>query len=140
MGIARGSARRSSSSGPGTVQSQDLAVDEGIPPRFLEQILLELKKAGILISKRGVGGGYQLARDPSDISLGEIVRIFDGAFLPIPCADGKTGSCGCAATGVCGLGQSFGKLREIVEEHLNSQTVAEILQKEQSGDTLSFEI
>ena len=115
-------------------------MDEGIPPRFLEQILLELKKAGILRSKRGVGGGYQLAKDPADISLGEIVRIFDGSFLPIPCADEKTTSCGCGTPGVCGLGQSFGKLRELVDEHLNGQTVADVLQMEQSGDILSFEI
>ncbi|HYQ83603.1 MAG TPA: Rrf2 family transcriptional regulator, partial [Rubrobacter sp.] len=64
----------------------DLASAEQIPPKFLELILLGLKNQGILQSRKGKGGGYLLARDPSDIYLGQIVRMFDGPLAPVPCA------------------------------------------------------
>ncbi len=60
-----------------------IAERENIPPRYLEQILLNLKKAGLLISKRGVGGGYALSRLPQDISLGDIIEAVEGPFLPV---------------------------------------------------------
>lgn len=60
------------------VRIADLAHEEQIPPKFLELILLELKHQGILQSRKGKGGGYLLARDPADIYLGQIVRMFDG--------------------------------------------------------------
>ena len=56
----------------------DLAREEQIPPKFLELILLGLKNHGVLQSRKGKGGGYLLARDPADIYLGQIVRMFDG--------------------------------------------------------------
>ena len=60
----------------------DIAKREGIPQKYLEQILLDLKKGGILVSKRGVGGGYALSRPPADISLGEAIRIVEGPLVP----------------------------------------------------------
>ena len=64
----------------------DLARREHIPAKFLELILLGLKNQGILQSRKGKGGGYLLARDPSEIYLGQIVRMFDGPLAPVPCA------------------------------------------------------
>ena len=64
----------------------DLAREEQIPPKFLELILLGLKNHGILQSRKGKGGGYLLARDPAEIYLGQIVRMFDGPLAPVPCA------------------------------------------------------
>jgi len=60
----------------------DIAERESIPPRYLEQILLNLKKSGLLISKRGVGGGYTLSVSPDKIILGEVIRIVDGPLVP----------------------------------------------------------
>src|ERR1700685_2706565 len=62
----------------GSVLITDLAREGHIPKKFLEAILLELKKAGILNSKKGKGGGYALAQDPQDISLGDIIRTLEG--------------------------------------------------------------
>jgi len=62
--------------GPTTVR--DIAERTGLPQPYLEQILLALKGAGLVRSKRGVGGGYVLARDAADINLAEIVRAVDG--------------------------------------------------------------
>ncbi len=63
-----------------TFQIRDLAEKNGIPKKFLELILLELKKAGILSSRRGVGGGYLLARRPDTIRTGEIIEVFEGSM------------------------------------------------------------
>src|SRR5689334_4372481 len=69
----------------GPVLISDLAREEEVPKKFLEVILLELKNQGILESKRGKGGGYMLNRAPEQITLGQIVRIFDGPLAPLPC-------------------------------------------------------
>ena len=67
----------------GPVLITDLAREGAIPKKFLEAILLELRKNGILSSKKGKGGGYVLARDPQDISVGDIIRTLDGSFSEI---------------------------------------------------------
>ena len=62
-------------------QVKDIAERQSIPPRFLEQIFQDLKRAGIVASKRGPQGGYSLARGPSDIGLGDVVRALEGPIL-----------------------------------------------------------
>jgi Rrf2 family cysteine metabolism transcriptional repressor len=64
---------------------QDIADRQNIPIEFLEQILLALKNAGLLASKRGVGGGYSLIKPPEQITLGQVIRILDGPLAPIGC-------------------------------------------------------
>src|SRR5260370_26116988 len=65
---------------PGVLTIHEIAQRHHIPLKYLEQILLELKRGGILESRRGVNGGYTLARAPEKISVGEVLRIVDGAF------------------------------------------------------------
>lgn len=122
-----------------TFAIQDIAVNEKIPLKFLEQILLTLKNGGLLRSKRGVGGGYQFLKAPARITLGEVVTLIDGAFIPLPCSAADSGSCDCGVTGICGLGQTFSQLREQVNAWLNSTTLAHVLEREQNK-TVSFEI
>ena len=64
----------------------DIARRQDIPRRFLENILIELKKSGLVVSHRGKHGGYALARAPEDISFAEIIRISDGPLALAPCA------------------------------------------------------
>jgi len=66
----------------GAIRIRDIAYEEGLPEKFLELILLELKNARIVESVRGAKGGYQLRRPPSDIRLSEIIRLIDGALAP----------------------------------------------------------
>jgi Rrf2 family protein len=70
----------------GPVLITHIAESEGISRKFLELILLELKNHGVLQSKKGRGGGYWLARPPEEIYLGHVIRIFEGALAPLPCA------------------------------------------------------
>src|ERR1017187_758702 len=67
----------------GPVLITDLAREGRIPKKFLEAILLELKKSGILNSKKGKGGGYVLAKAPQDISVGDIISTLEGSFSEI---------------------------------------------------------
>jgi Rrf2 family transcriptional regulator, cysteine metabolism repressor len=59
-----------------------IAQAQGIPPKFLEQLMLSLKRARLLRSIKGQKGGYQLAKSPDEITLAEVVRLFDGALAP----------------------------------------------------------
>ncbi|MFZ1806318.1 MAG: Rrf2 family transcriptional regulator [Cyclobacteriaceae bacterium] len=69
----------------GPVHIQEIADREKIPKKFLEAILLELRKAKILQSKKGKGGGYYLLKKPEDVNLIEIIRLMDGAIAMLPC-------------------------------------------------------
>lgn len=71
--------------GEDLVQISELSKKEGIPQKFLESILLELRKHGILTSKRGKDGGYKLGKDPKNITFGQVIRVLDGPLAPIGC-------------------------------------------------------
>jgi Rrf2 family protein len=72
--------------GEGLVPIQEIARRQGIPQRYLEQVLLLLKRAGLLESKRGSAGGYQLVRSPGAISVGEVLRAVEGRATPLDVA------------------------------------------------------
>ena len=69
--------------GAGVVQIREIARKESIPAKFLEGILLELKHAGIVRSRRGIDGGYELAREPKEVMLGQVMRVLDGPLAPL---------------------------------------------------------
>lgn len=69
------------------VKIRDIAAEEQLPEKFLEAILLELKRARIVTSLRGANGGYQLRRPPKDISLSEVIRRIDGPLAPFEDAE-----------------------------------------------------
>jgi Rrf2 family protein len=104
---------------------RDIAERTGLPQPYLEQILLALKGAGLVRSKRGVGGGYVLARPPADIRLSDIVSAVDG---PITVGDfGEPHQNGaCDHEGQCVLLDIWAVLGERMREHLNSFTLADV--------------
>ena len=73
---------------PPVVSIQEIAGQANIPKKFLEQVLLALKKAGLVHSSRGKAGGYSLHTAPARVTLGDIIQAVDGPFAPLPCADG----------------------------------------------------
>jgi len=109
----------------------DLAAAEQIPPKFLELILLGLKNHGILQSRKGKGGGYRLARDPADIYLGQIVRIFDGPLAPVPCASqtAYVRCADCADQAVCGVHLAMKEVRDATAKILDGTSVASLRRK-----------
>jgi len=112
-------------SGPTSVR--DIAERTGLPQPYLEQILLALKGAGLVRSKRGVGGGYVLARKPADITLGDIVSAVDG---PIAVGDfGEPHQDGaCDHEGQCVLLAIWGALSEHMRRHLDALTLEDIVE------------
>lgn len=110
-------------SGPTSVR--DIAERTGLPQPYLEQILLALKGAGLVRSKRGVGGGYVLAREPAGITLAHIVSAVDG---PIAVGDfGEPHQDGaCDHEGQCVLLTIWGVLGEHMRCHLNEYTLVDI--------------
>lgn len=130
--------------GGATMLMDEISESSHIPTKFLEQILLTLRRADLLRSKRGLGGGYQLNRPAADISLGEVLRLIDGPFEPISCtghANAKfgRGTCNCGASGGCGLGKTFSDLQQKVNHFLDDTTIADVLNREGRGE-ISFEI
>ena len=77
--------------GVSTINDVAKRIDE--PVKFLEKVLLELKKGGFVESKRGNVGGYQLAKNPADITLGQVIRHIDGAIEPIACVEKGYSNC-----------------------------------------------
>ncbi|HVP05289.1 MAG TPA: Rrf2 family transcriptional regulator [Dehalococcoidia bacterium] len=76
----------STAEGPRALSVHQLAARTRIPAKYLEQIMLRLREADIVRSRRGVHGGYELARRPGTITVGEVVRLMDGPLAPSPCA------------------------------------------------------
>ena len=68
------------------VSGKDISETQNIPKKFLDAILIELKNGGFVFSKKGLHGGYSLARNADAITIGDIIRIIDGPLAPIPCA------------------------------------------------------
>jgi Rrf2 family protein len=114
--------------GRGPVLIADLAERERIPRKFLEAILLELKNAGVLQSKKGKGGGYALAKTPEQITVGQIVRIIDGPLAPVPCVSEKAYvRCeGCADEATCGTRLVMKQVRDAIAGILDNTTLAQV--------------
>ena len=120
---------------------QELSERENIPVKFLEQILLALRNAGYVASKRGVGGGCTLHRDPGEITLGEIIRTFDGPLAPVPCAaERPTETCTCPDPQTCPLRRTMINLRRELSILLDGQTIEDLVHLAPGSDTLAFEI
>ena len=120
---------------------QELSDRENIPVKFLEQILLALRHAGVLTSKRGVGGGCTLHRAADEITVGEVIRIFDGPLAPVPCAaERPTEKCTCPDPRTCPLRLLMTRVRVELSAALETQTVSDMLRLAPGADTLAFEI
>lgn len=107
----------------------DIAAAERIPKKFLENILLTLKHRGLLISRKGRGGGYALARPASQVSFGEIVRSIDGPLAPVPCASVTAyRRCEeCASEERCEIRPVMQRVRDASSAVLDATTLADAL-------------
>ena len=116
--------------GNGVIQIKEIAERQQIPAKFLEQILLSLKNAGLLGSKMGAGGGYYLARPADQITLGHIVRVLDGPLAPIRCVSQMAYEpCGCPDEGTCGLRLVMGDVRSAIAGILDHTTLADVTRR-----------
>ncbi len=107
----------------------EIAERENIPRKFLEAILVELRKQGLLFAKRGKSGGYRLARDPSQITFGEVIRLIDGYIAPIPCASkfAYKPCADCHDPATCSTRWLMIQARDAASEVLDKRTLADAL-------------
>jgi len=115
--------------GNGAILISDIARSENIPQRYLEAILLDLKKMGMLGSKLGKTGGYFLIRKPEDINLSEIVRHFEGPIALVPCVSEKAYQpCEfCKDEQNCNLRKVFKDIRDYTYDRLQQTTLKSLL-------------
>ena len=108
----------------GLRQIQDIVHEEAIPEKFLEQILIVLKNAGFIQSKRGIGGGYFLSRPPDKISLGEVIRLIDGPLAPLDCV--SSAHVNCPKETACGIRSVMLDVRNATAEILDRVTLTDV--------------
>ncbi len=109
----------------GMRQIQDIVREEDIPEKFLEQILVILKNAGFIQSKRGIGGGYSLNKPPDKISLGDVIRLIDGPLAPLGCVS-KTEHVDCPREIICGIRSVMLDVSNATAEILDRVTFADV--------------
>src|ERR1700721_2567948 len=106
------------------LQVSELAAKEDLPIKFLEQILMQLKAAGYLESRRGKHGGYLLARPPENISIGQVARLIDGPLAPIACVSQTAyARCPCPDEEHCGLRMLMLDVRNAISNVLDKYTL-----------------
>jgi len=110
-----------------TLTISDIATGHRIPKKFLEQILLDLKHKGFVVSHRGKGGGYGLLRPADRISYGEVLRAIDGPLAPLPCLS-KTAyhHCpDCNGEEICETRRVFARVADATRNVLDETTIAD---------------
>jgi Rrf2 family protein len=109
------------------IQISEIAAEQQVPRKYLELIMLDLKRAGMVNSQRGPGGGYVLAREPAEISFAEVIRTMDGPIALVPCASlnfyAKCGDCHDEAT--CAIRKVMAQVREDAVRVLSGTSLAD---------------
>jgi Rrf2 family protein len=109
------------------VRIQEISDKQNIPKRFLEQILNDLKSAGVVESKRGVAGGYRLRRPPEKITLAEIIRHIEGPLAPVSCVSEKFyEKCSCPDESRCAIRSVMKETRDAIVEIMERVTLADL--------------
>ena len=116
--------------GQPVVRIQTISNQQNIPKRFLEQILNDLKSAGIVQSKRGVAGGYRLARQPDQINLASVVRHIEGALAPVSCVSEQFyEKCSCPDESRCAIRSVMKEVRDAIVAIVERVTIADLCQR-----------
>ena len=114
------------------VRIQEISKRQNIPKRFLEQILNDLKSAGIVASKRGVAGGYRLKVPPDRVTLAEIIRHVEGPLAPISCVSERFyEKCSCPDESKCGIRSVMKEVRDAIVRILEAVTLAQLCERVQ---------
>ena len=118
----------------GPVLVSELSERERIPKKFLESILLELKRSGILQSKKGKGGGYFLSRTANEITVGQIIRVLEGPLALIPCVSQTAyRRCDeCIDEATCQIRRAMKEVRDATAKILDNTTISSLNQDQET--------
>jgi Rrf2 family protein len=108
--------------GEGPVSAREVSERQGVPAKFLEQLLGALRKAGLVCSVRGARGGFSLTRDPSDITILQVVEALEGPLAPTSCDGGSV----CGRSGACAAAVVWGKATDALRDVFDTTTLADL--------------
>jgi len=114
-------------SGEGPVLVREIAKRQAFSARYLQQLLLPLKTAGLVRATRGARGGFSLARSPSDIKLSEIIQIMEGSTAPLECVD-DAGVC--SRADLCITREIWGEMKKAMDGVLESTTLQDLVERQ----------
>jgi Rrf2 family transcriptional regulator, cysteine metabolism repressor len=108
--------------GEGPVSAREVSERQGVPAKFLEQLLGALRKAGLVCSVRGARGGFSLTRDPSDITILQVVEALEGPLAPTSCDGGSL----CGRSGACAAAVVWGRATDALRDVFETTTLADL--------------
>lgn len=120
----------------GKASLREVSEDEDISPKYLEQLVRPLVQQGLLRSVRGKGGGYILAKDPGDITAGDVLRAVEGTTVPVACM-ALEGESSCPRSGDCTTVRFWAGLDDVVERYVDGSTLADLADSDQGGERIS---
>jgi Rrf2 family cysteine metabolism transcriptional repressor len=113
--------------GSGPASLSEIAEQEELPRAYLEQLVMSLRDADLVRSTRGAHGGYELARPPEMIQMGEVLRALEGPIAPMICASEEPGHAACVRSGHCTVNFLWTRVRDAIAEALDSMTLADLV-------------
>jgi len=116
------------------VSINSIAVRQGISEGYLEQLMIPLKKAGIIKSIRGAGGGYVLARDTEEISVGDVLRALEGSLKPVDCAAFSQEE-SCEAAGGCVTKYVWQRINDSINQTVNEISLKQLVEESKTVQT-----
>jgi len=119
--------------GQGPLQSSEIALRRHIPEQYLDQLLTTLRKAGFIRSVRGPSGGHELARDPKDLCIRDVITTLEGSLSPVTWLDEPPEMTDHPHH--CGQREIWERIREATEQILGAYTVADLLEREPHAAT-----
>ncbi|MCO5215204.1 MAG: Rrf2 family transcriptional regulator [Thermomicrobiales bacterium] len=119
--------------GEGPMSIAEIARQTNIPPAYLEQLIAPLRRAELVVSKRGAHGGYVLSREPESIAVGEVYRVMEGPIAPMDCVSEELTDQNCPLIENCETRPMWLKLRDAMASALDSTTLADLAAKPESG-------
>lgn len=113
--------------GHGPISSGDIAARQYVPEHFLDQLLISLRRAGLLKSQRGPQGGHMLAKLPSDISMGEIIRALDGSTAPMECLPEPAA---CQLSAACAIRDVWRQVEDYAQALIDGTTLEQLAERQ----------
>lgn len=109
------------------ISLKTVAEEKNLSLSYISQLIIPLKNAGLLESREGLYGGYRLSKNPSQISLLEILETIEGPIAPVKCCDSKSEKCQCES--VCNVQSAWHEAIEVLAHYLRSRKLADLLEK-----------
>lgn len=124
--------------GEGPVPLSTIATESSVPAAYLEQLIGQLRRAGLVTSTRGASGGYELSRAPEEVRVGEVYRVMEGPVAPMVCVteDMEPNEDLCPMIDGCATRLVWVKVRDGIVEALDSTTLGDLVQQKRGSDVL----